>query len=71
MQSQVCCRGLDQTTVQLLFNVSFTCMIKSGRTWQDSGCEGYLEPDASDLKDHGGVVWRLVTEVIAWEGGPM
>lgn len=25
----------------------------------------YLEPDASDLKDHGGVVWRLVTEVIS------
>lgn len=25
----------------------------------------YLEPDASDLNEHGGVVWRLVTKVLS------
>lgn len=25
----------------------------------------YLEPDASDLNEHGGVVWRLVTKAIS------
>lgn len=29
------------------------------------GVEECLEPDSSDLNEHGGVVWRLVTKVIS------